>query len=181
MTLFPFFRQPINHSLQAAKSSYSGVTQLFWSEESLSTMTLQRWATHSVILGSLLTAAVPTIAPPSQALPASISIAQTVSYQERAEQFVDLVFSAQYDEALEYLHPVLQEATEENSLEDRVERFQQVTGAFQTRLDAQVVENVVLVTTEFENVTDTIVIIFDEEGLITGVDFPLQPLQTIEE
>lgn len=144
-------------------------------------MTLKYWVAHSIILGGLLTAVMPTIAPSSQALPASISIAQTVFYQERAEEFVDLVFSTQYDEALEYLHPILQEAAEENSLEERVERFQRVTGAFQERLDTQVVENVVLITTEFENVTDTIVIIFDEAGLIIGVDFPLQPLQTIEE
>jgi hypothetical protein len=143
-------------------------------------MALSKWFTP-VVLGGLLTTSLATIAPLSQALPSPVSIAQTVSYETIAEQFIDLIFSAQYDEALEYLHPILQEATAENSLEERVERFQQVTGAFQARLDAQVVENVVLVTTEFENVTDTIVIIFDENGLITGVDFPLQPLQTIEE
>jgi hypothetical protein len=143
-------------------------------------MALSKWFTP-VVLGGLLTTSLATIAPLSQALPSPVSIAQTVSYETIAEQFIDLIFSAQYDEALEYLHPVLQEATLENSLEQRVERFQRVTGAFQARLDAQVVENVVLVTTEFENVTDTIVIIFDENGLITGVDFPLQPLQTIEE
>jgi hypothetical protein len=149
------------------------------------------WAMRSALLGGIVTSTLLIAALPSQALPtadtptfdgsAAEAIAQSISYTERAEQFVDLVFSAQYDEALEYLHPILQEATAENSLEERVERFQQVTGGFQERLDTRMVENIVLITTEFENVTDTIVIIFDESGLITGVDFPLQPLQAIEE
>ncbi|WP_416675916.1 hypothetical protein [Egbenema bharatensis] len=152
---------------------------------------LSNWVTPSALLGGILISTLPIAALPAQVLSApdtpifdgtaAEAIAQSMSYTARAEQFVDLIFSAQYGEALEYLHPILREATAENSLEARVERFQQVTGLFQERRDARAVENVVLITTEFEHVTDTIVIIFDESGLITGVDFPLQPLQTIEE
>ncbi|HEY9641457.1 MAG TPA: hypothetical protein V6C57_13300 [Coleofasciculaceae cyanobacterium] len=139
--------------------------------------TLPRWATHSAILGSILFTAIAAIAPVTQTLAAPV-LAQTVSYQNRAEQFIDLVFSNQYDEALQYLHPTLRNEFR-NNFKERVENFERVTGKFQERQETRVEGNVVLVNTRFANLTDTIVVIFDQDGLITGIDFPIEPLRSL--
>jgi len=134
----------------------------------------------SIALGSSVMGMVWGITtPPAIAEQISLQVTQANPLEERATQFVDLVFSQQYEDALSYLHPDFRQEVE-SSFAERAEAFLGTTGAFQERQDSQVVENVVFINAQFEKVTDTIVIIFDETGLITGLDFPVAPLQTIE-
>jgi hypothetical protein len=139
----------------------------------------KRWALYAA---GLLLVTVPVIGSNAFALPTPLLLAQADSpselYQVKAEQFIDLVFSRRYDEALQYLHPVLQREIGD-MLAERVKNFESTTGPFQERQETQVEGNVVLVNTQFENLTDTIIVIFDQEGLITGVDFPIQPLRSL--
>ncbi len=100
--------------------------------------------------------------------------------QEIAEQFIDLVFSQRYSEALQYIHPVLQAELSPERLQQGAEQFQKRSGMFIKRLDTRVDGDVVLVNTQFERVTDTILIIFDDSGSITGVDFPQNSLQSAQ-
>lgn len=100
--------------------------------------------------------------------------------QQIAEQFIDLVFRQQYNEALQYIHPVLRAELSPERLQQGAEQFQKRSGAFIKRLNTQVDGDVVLVNTQFEQVTDTILVIFDDSGLITGVDFPQNSIPTAQ-
>lgn len=99
--------------------------------------------------------------------------------QEResiANQFVDLIATQQYDAAVGLLDPRLREEWTAPILQQRVEDFFSRTGNFVKRLDTKVDGDIVLVNTQFENVTNDIFVIFDEGGnQITGIDFPTQP------
>lgn len=112
------------------------------------------------------------------------SVAQTTAAptsnqeQQIAEQFVDLVFSQRYSEALQFIHPVLRAELSPERLQQAVEQFQRRSGAYVKRLDTKVDGNIVLVNTQFERVTDTVFVIFDDSGMITGVDFPQDPQQS---
>jgi len=111
---------------------------------------------------------------PALADTAPAIVTQATSNEERAIAFVDLIFAEQYGDALAYLHPLLRSGGEA-ALAERAEEFEAQTGEFQEQEGVETVENVVLVNALFEETSDTIIIIFDEEGLITGVDFPIEP------
>ena len=105
---------------------------------------------------------------------------QTNQNQTKAEQFVDLLFAQRYYEALQYVHPTLrEELSEDNHIIEQVQAFKQMAGAFKSRLDTSIDGNLVLINTEFEYITDTVIILFDDQGLITGFDFPVEPLREV--
>ena len=142
---------------------------------------------RSVLLSLLLTTTLSSISLPTAAQ-SSLLNSQSSSesgnasaqIQTKAEQFVDLLFKHRYSEALQYVHPTLrEELMKENNIVNNVQEFQELTGGFKRRLDSRVEDNLVLVNTEFEAVTDIVVVIFDEQGQITGFDFPVEPLRSI--
>lgn len=142
---------------------------------------------HSVFLPLLLTAMLATIALPTVAQtslpnsqPPSESGNGSSQIQTKAEQFVDLLFEHRYSEALQYVHPTLrEELMKDNNIVNNMQEFQELTGEFKRRLGSRVESNLVLVNTEFETITDTVVVIFDEQEQITGFDFPIEPLRSI--
>lgn len=128
----------------------------------------------ALLLGSL-TGSPAGQMPLALATPASPAVAQAMSNEERAIAFVDLVFAEDYDAALAYLHPLLRSGGEAG-LAERTADLENQIGEFQAQQGTETIENVVLVNARFANALNTsIVIIFDEQGLITGIDFPLEP------
>jgi hypothetical protein len=128
----------------------------------------------AVALGSALGVVGVGSASPTLADTTPVVIAQAASNEERAVEFIDLIFAEQYDAAMVYLHPLLRSDGEE-SLVERAQEFEAQIGEFQEQQGIETVDNVVLVDVAFGETSDTIVVIFDEEGLITGVDFPIEP------
>jgi hypothetical protein len=66
-------------------------------------------------------------------------------------------------------------------MQTRWQTFQDLTGPFVQRLDSRTINQLVLITVEFTEVTDDAIFIFDGSQRITGVDFPLQPAQIVQE
>lgn len=116
----------------------------------------------------------------SPSAPASSSADLAAQRQQVAEAFIDLTMAKNYDQAVQYLDPELRDDWPPEKLRERATDFLSRTGAFVKRLNSQVISNVVLVNTQFEKVTDDIVVIFDDNNvLITGIDFPAQPMPTV--
>lgn len=138
-----------------------------------------------VLLPLLLTAtfsslALSALAQTPPAVPQPPANDTAVPIQTKAEQFIDLLFAHRYSEALLYVHPTLREdLTKDDNIVNDVQEFQELAGGFKQRLDSRTDSNLVLVNAEFEALTDTIVVIFDEQGQITGFDFPEEPLRSI--
>ncbi|MEO1211035.1 MAG: hypothetical protein AAFX78_16035 [Cyanobacteria bacterium J06638_20] len=128
----------------------------------------------AVVLGSALGVVGVGSISPNLVNAAPVVVAQATSNEERAVEFIGLIFANQYDAALAYLHPLLRSGGEE-ALAERAQEFEAQVGEFQEQQGVETVDNVVLVSATFEEASDTIVVIFDEEGLITGVDFPIEP------
>jgi Protein of unknown function (DUF3887) len=118
------------------------------------------------------------IAAPAIAQTAPISIAQSApasgSMPALAEEFVTLAAQGNFVEAWQYLHPSLRQTWSPVEMQSSWRTLQDRTGAFQQFLSYQETENnVVLIKTQFENVTDDLVVIFDDSHQwIVGIDFP---------
>lgn len=95
--------------------------------------------------------------------------------QTAAEQFVDALAAGDYGRARIHFHPQLKAELSPQDLQQRWESLQRVTGAFQRRLESEVIPggdmDVVTVNVEFADRTDSLVIIF-QDNRIAGVDFP---------
>lgn len=102
----------------------------------------------------------------------SIDPALAAQFQANAESFVDLLFAADYDQAWEYLGPVMQSENPPRVLMRKNRSFLKRVGDFQRRLDSTVNGNIVAVKLEFAKVTDSMILIFDENAKIIGIDFP---------
>lgn len=109
------------------------------------------------------------------------SIAQTNSQsdlssqrQEIAERFLDLLFSQQYEAAIQYISPTVKNEFPADVLRQKVEEFQRGTGAFVTRLDSQVERDVVVVNLQFEQEERTFVVSFDEDLNVLNANYVLE-------
>ncbi|HEY9657524.1 MAG TPA: DUF3887 domain-containing protein [Allocoleopsis sp.] len=95
--------------------------------------------------------------------------------QATAEQFVDALAAGDYGRARVNFHPQLKAELSPQDLQQRWESLQTITGAFQRRLESEVIPggdmDVVTVNVEFADRTDSLVIIF-QDNRIAGVDFP---------
>ena len=99
----------------------------------------------------------------------------TLSNRQAAEQFVDALFSNNFKQAWTYLSPVLQGQITPQQLQQRQQFFLKRVRAFNNRLGTKLDGNIASVNIAFSNVTDTLILIFDDSGKITGVDFPANP------
>ncbi|MDY6937424.1 MAG: DUF3887 domain-containing protein [Cyanobacteriota bacterium] len=110
--------------------------------------------------------------------PSSSSIVQAPSLQSLAEEFVDAMATDDMERARGFLHPTLQEELSTEDLRQNWEELIAVTGKFQERLSSSAVEdpsgneNLVLVSIRFANVTDDLIVIFNDEREAIGFDFP---------
>lgn len=92
-----------------------------------------------------------------------------------AEQFVDFVADGEFEKARQLLNPALREGWSVAQMRNNWDTLQKVAGAYQQRLDTEWIdENLVLVNLQFLQLSDNMLILFDSQGQIAGVDFPLQ-------
>jgi hypothetical protein len=123
------------------------------------------------------------VAAPALAAPVADSIAQASpdaqvpleqSMPAIAEKFLTLSVQGDFTNAWQYLHPTLRENWSPTEMQTAWQDLQGRTGEFQQFLSYQQTdENVVLVNTQFANVTDDLIVIFDDSHQwIVGVDFP---------
>lgn len=99
-------------------------------------------------------------------------VAQTLTVQAKAEQFIDALATDDIAGAREFLNPQIKKDWSEAMMRQSWQDLLAVTGAFQQRLSSQVDGEVVLVTIQFETTTNDAIVIFDQSGQITGYDFP---------
>ncbi|HIK32389.1 MAG TPA: DUF3887 domain-containing protein [Oscillatoriales cyanobacterium M59_W2019_021] len=99
-------------------------------------------------------------------------VAQTADIQTTAEQFVDALAAGDIESAREFLNPVVKKDWSESAMRQNWQDVLAMTGAFQNRLSSRVENEVVIVTAQFENQTNDILVIFDESGQVIGFDVP---------
>lgn len=133
------------------------------------------------VLGAIAPAAIAQVPPQTTTQTAAQSVDPAIAEQHIAEQFADLVASGQYEEARQYLHPVLASEWTADVLEERWTTFQNRTGVFIRRGDARSIGQLVFVPAEFANLSEDLIFIFDDEHRINGIDFPLQPVEFVGE
>lgn len=101
---------------------------------------------------------------------------ETLSNQQKAEKFVDLLIAGQYSQARALLYPDLQSQWSPAAIEQIWLELQQTTGPAQKRLSSRSTESVgaelVFVEVQFEKTTDKLLVIFNQNQEIVGVDFP---------
>lgn len=109
------------------------------------------------------------------AQPSSSASSPTATLNQISEEFVDLIAAGEFERARRLLNPVLREGWTAAQMRRNWESLQKVIGPYKGRTNTQVVDgNLVLVDLEFEQATDNLLIIFDDQQQIQGVDFPLQ-------
>lgn len=106
-----------------------------------------------------------------------IDFPQTQTIEEIAEKFVSDLASQDFAGARSYLHPFLKEEIFPAQIQQKWKQFLAQTGSFQrivktqTRRNSDVDDiNLVLVTVEFAQVTDDIILAFDRDKKIINVD-----------
>lgn len=131
------------------------------------------WAS-SVLLLALTTS--PALAQPSEPMISQSSTPQSEARMtEIAERFIDLVAAGKYEESRRLLNPRLREGWTAAQIRDDWEQLQRVIGAYKGRTATHIADNnLVLVDLEFERAADNLLVIFDDQQQIQGVDFPLQ-------
>jgi hypothetical protein len=94
--------------------------------------------------------------------------------------FVTALSSGHYISASSFLSPSLQEEIPQTALQARWQRLQRITGNFVRVRRIARAENtpemkLVIVTVEFNRLTDNLFVILDNRNQIIGVDFPTEP------
>ncbi len=109
----------------------------------------------------------PSITPIAQA-------AQPKPMTTLAEEFVTLAAKGDFVTAWQYVHPSLRTTWSPVDMQQGWHDLQDRTGAFQQFISfRQADQSVVLVNTQFEKVTDNLIVIFDDtHRWIVGIDFP---------
>jgi hypothetical protein len=91
-----------------------------------------------------------------------------------ANQFLDEVISKDFVKARDKLNPMLKEQWTPEVMQAKIASLEERVGPFKKRISTRAVDNIVLLTTEFETITDDLIFIFDEDKKIVGIDFPQQ-------
>ena len=96
--------------------------------------------------------------------------------EQAANQFIDALNRGEYKQARRMLSPGLATELSEDALEDRWKAATDVVGSYigrgRTRYSWAASTDFVAMELLFENTNDTILIIFDSDQTISGVDFP---------
>jgi hypothetical protein len=114
---------------------------------------------------------------PVLAAPVSVSQVSVATYQnniqQKAEAFVDALSDKQFDKATKDLNREMKQDWSSINAKEYWQNLQKSTGKFEKRVKSTVNENLVLVTIQFDKVTEDLFVIFDSQGNIVGVDFPV--------
>ncbi|MGK7913650.1 MAG: DUF3887 domain-containing protein [Synechococcus sp.] len=101
---------------------------------------------------------------------------RTESPQDIAEALVDSLAANDYVAARQDLHPVLKGELSPENIEQKWMGLQSIAGQYQERVGTQVRDTgdfqIVIVTIQFENLTDDLLVFVNNSGQISGVDFP---------
>ncbi len=128
-------------------------------------------------LVGVLVSSSPLLALPQAPSPVYLAESETApitpgQLQANAEAFVDALFAQEFDQAWTYLAPQTQSENPPRVLMRKSRAFIKQTGEFQQRLSSRVAGEIVVVNIKFANVTDDLILIFDNQGKIFGIDFP---------
>ncbi len=144
----------------------------------------QAWIGRLFVLLPLLTGStlglLARFSPTALAQPAAqpsppVSTSPIPELNQISERFVDLIAAGEFEQARRLLNPVLQQDWTAAQMRSNWENLQQIIGPYQQRSNTQIVDgNLVLIDLEFAKATDNLLIIFDDQRQIQGVDFPLQ-------
>ncbi|MDJ0714011.1 MAG: DUF3887 domain-containing protein [Prochloraceae cyanobacterium] len=100
--------------------------------------------------------------------------------EEISEKVVNALAARDFARARGYLHPFLKQEIFPEQVQQKWQQLLLQTGAFERQVKTEVrqsssTENmdIVLVTIEFEKVTDNLIVIFDRDKKIIGIDFPV--------
>ena len=104
---------------------------------------------------------------------------ETRSIETIATEFVNALVAKDYAKARGYLHPLLKAEAFPEKVQQDWEDLLKVTGPYKRQVSYQVRKgsdmdgvDVVLVTLQFEKVTEDLFLIFDDEKQIVNIDFP---------
>ncbi len=92
--------------------------------------------------------------------------------QANAEAFVDALFAQKFDQAWTFLAPQTQSENPPRVLMHKSRAFLKETGDFKQRIGSRVEGEVVVVNIQFANLTDDLILIFNQDRKIVGIDFP---------
>ncbi len=99
--------------------------------------------------------------------------------KEIAQDFVNALATKDYGKARGYLHPFLKAEAFPQQIQQKWENLLQRTGAYQRQVGIEVKQgdsleapDVIIVTIQFDKVTDDLFIFFDKDKQIVNVDFP---------
>lgn len=113
---------------------------------------------------------VPALA--TDALPRSNQVAQASELQSNAEKFVDAMAMQDWEMARQFLNPLFRDQWAIPMMQQSWQDWQASAGIFQERLDTTVDGNIVLVSVQFGDIKNDLIVIFDETQKIVGIDFP---------
>jgi Protein of unknown function (DUF3887) len=119
------------------------------------------------------------IMPKTEVLAESVKVSQVSiatyqhNIQQKAEAFVDALSKKQFERATKDLNREMKQEWSSINAQQYWQDLQKSTGKFEKRVKSTVDENLVLVTIQFDKVTEDLFVIFDEQGNIVGVDFPV--------
>jgi len=132
---------------------------------------------HSVLLATLF-AGLPILNNQAFATPAgTAAIAQSTSpapanqRQKLAEQFLDLVFTQQYEKATNYISPGIKSDFPASVIQQKAAAFQKLNGVFVKRLTSEVDGDVVVVNILFKKISKAVILTFDENLKIINADY----------
>lgn len=138
----------------------------------------QRLTTSILVAFNLISCSF-LFAPNPKALADTDNVSQisSVTYpndiQQKAEAFVDALSKKQFDKATKDLNRDMKQEWSSINAQEYWQTLQKSTGKFEKRVKSTVDENLVLVTIQFNKVTEDLFVIFDSQGNIVGVDFPV--------
>lgn len=96
--------------------------------------------------------------------------------QSQAEKIIDAFFAQDFATVNNGLHPDLKVDLSTERLKAIWEATQAENGAFQTRKQSRVIDtpgsDLVIITVQFDRVTEDWIVIFNDQGQIIGADFP---------
>ncbi len=105
-------------------------------------------------------------------LPLSTQMAQASELQSNAEQFIDAMAVQDWEMARQFLNPLFRDQWAIPMMQQNWQDWQASAGVFQERLGTTVDGNIVLVSVQFGEIENDIIVIFDETQKIVGIDFP---------
>jgi hypothetical protein len=115
-----------------------------------------------------------TIAIEPSAIAQSPSPVPANARQKLAEQFLDLVFSQQYEKATEYISPTIKNEFPASVIRQKADSFQKLNGTFVRRLNSESDGDVIVVNLLFNKNPRAVIITFDDNLKIINADYFIQ-------